>query len=512
MNIIKMNCPNCGAPLAFGDSISKVTCEHCGQSFTIDDKASEIDRVSAAEAEAAKRNAEAQRRQMEMRLEEEKRRNDEKLRVEHRKSLSSYLPILIVLALFVIMAMGLGISSCISSHKREAELAALADKGIENGINVPSNKYSYLGENYQAVQMSFEAAGFTNIETVPLGDLVTGLLSSDGEVSNVTINGGDFSEGEQFAPDALVVISYHSYPDRSSNETTESTETFSDVYDEASYQATTLGNIMYVFPVEWSFNIESGNRVSYTNPAGTIEMIVSVTETEASINDDGFDESISDYCGDIFAGEYEISYDRIREHDAKRIDGTYSGSEDVNARVYLSDYSDGILSVGFLIHQDEEAGFQTLQQDLMNSFVFAGREEIVYTSANIGNTAFEVPEDWEITQQSSNSVNYMSPDDNIIFVVSYQSGDMSIQDDSFVSDAENQISWDDLSIVSADLNSTEAYYISGINNDDGGYMCKMYMADSEPGIVSIGFYYYPEFDLLYEPVLEHIVSSIDIQG
>ncbi len=55
-------------------------------------------------------------------------------------------------------------------------------------------------------------AGFVNIKTEPLGDLVVGLLHSDGQISEVSV-GGDirYKKGDRYYPDVKIVIRYHSY-------------------------------------------------------------------------------------------------------------------------------------------------------------------------------------------------------------------------------------------------------------------------------------------------------------
>lgn len=509
MKIVKMNCPNCGATLAFGDSISNVTCEHCGQTFTIDDKASEIDRISAAQTEASRRDVEIERKRIELQLEAEKRKNDENLRVERRRTLRDHLPIMFLFGLVIILFLWLGISSCIDTHKREVQLAALADKGIENGVNVPDRESSYVGQNYQAVRMSFESAGFSNIECVPMGDLVTGLLNSDGEVASVVINGGSFEEGEQFEPDALVLISYHSYPERTTASESQPTEEAAELYDEASYMATAIGDITYVYPSSWGVSSDASGRMTYNNAEGTINMFVSVSQTDVSIEDEDFEDYIAVMAEDVFAGDYEVSFDQVGGHNARCASGMYSGTDNVKARIYYTDYSEGILIVGFLYTLDVESDAAVLERDLLSAFIFSGRGDIVYAQEQFGNITYDIPETWEITQQSNDAIVYTSPD-SVILMINYQEGDFSISDEGFIETVESQIIWDDLTSELITIDDKDAYYITGINNDDGGYVCRLYTMDSEPGIVSLTFYYYEEYELLYAPQIEHIIETLDV--
>jgi len=79
----------------------------------------------------------------------------------------------------------------------------------------PLSAKELAGRDYQDVVVLFETAGFSNIELVALGDLVTGWLRGEGEVKGVSINGTtDFSSGKWFPEDALIRITYHSFPER----------------------------------------------------------------------------------------------------------------------------------------------------------------------------------------------------------------------------------------------------------------------------------------------------------
>jgi hypothetical protein len=87
------------------------------------------------------------------------------------------------------------------------------DKSHENEAKVPSSSKDFKGENYQDVTTQLESAGFSHIETVVLDDLITGWLTKDGEVEEVSINGDtDYDAGSWFAKDALIKITYHTFP------------------------------------------------------------------------------------------------------------------------------------------------------------------------------------------------------------------------------------------------------------------------------------------------------------
>lgn len=99
---------------------------------------------------------------------------------------------------------------------------------VEDGeVAVPASASDYKYENYQDVQKDLEDAGFTNITTEILYDIVLG-WTDEGEVKSVSIDGRtDYEKGEVFNMDAPIVITYHMKEEDDPNKTveTEPTET-----------------------------------------------------------------------------------------------------------------------------------------------------------------------------------------------------------------------------------------------------------------------------------------------
>jgi len=80
---------------------------------------------------------------------------------------------------------------------------------------IPSANVLYEGEDYQGVVKKLEEAGFTDIETKALNDLLTGWLKKDGSVKEVEVDGRiDYSAGTWFPKDVKIIVSYHSFPPR----------------------------------------------------------------------------------------------------------------------------------------------------------------------------------------------------------------------------------------------------------------------------------------------------------
>ena len=79
-------------------------------------------------------------------------------------------------------------------------------------VKVPITSSSASGKNYEDIVTQFEKAGFENITTKEITDLITGWVNKDGEVESVSIDGDtDYDSNDWFEKDAKVVISYHTF-------------------------------------------------------------------------------------------------------------------------------------------------------------------------------------------------------------------------------------------------------------------------------------------------------------
>jgi hypothetical protein len=78
---------------------------------------------------------------------------------------------------------------------------------------MPHSAKELEGKNYQAVITRLKTAGFTNIKTEIVDDLVIGWRFNDGEVERVSANGKtNFNSGSRFPVDARIVVTYHTFP------------------------------------------------------------------------------------------------------------------------------------------------------------------------------------------------------------------------------------------------------------------------------------------------------------
>lgn len=91
----------------------------------------------------------------------------------------------------------------------------------ENEVMVPSSASNCMFENYKDIEKIFKDAGFTNITTEILYDIVWG-WTEEGEVDSIFIDGNsDFIRGDIFAKDAKIVITYHMGVEDDPNKPTE---------------------------------------------------------------------------------------------------------------------------------------------------------------------------------------------------------------------------------------------------------------------------------------------------
>jgi hypothetical protein len=107
------------------------------------------------------------------------------------------------IAVGFVLAMMLSVTAC--SGTETAHLQA-------NQVRMPASSGDLEGEMYTDVVSTLKTAGFTNIETNALGDLITGWLSKPDEVDEVEISGmTTFDKDEILQRDVKIVVNYHSF-------------------------------------------------------------------------------------------------------------------------------------------------------------------------------------------------------------------------------------------------------------------------------------------------------------
>lgn len=95
----------------------------------------------------------------------------------------------------------------------------------EGEAKTPSGSSIMKGRDYESVVESFEENGFTNIKLEKIEDLITGWLTKENEVEEVSVGGDfDYSSDKWVNADTEVIIRYHTFPEKEIEETEQKSE------------------------------------------------------------------------------------------------------------------------------------------------------------------------------------------------------------------------------------------------------------------------------------------------
>ena len=116
--------------------------------------------------------------------------------------------IIVLLACIMIMSL-VGCGNNSNKHEGEAK--------------TPSGSSAQKGRDYNEVFDDFKSKGFKNIKTEKLEDLITGWITKDGEVQEVSVGGdADYSADEWISEDTEVIIKYHTFKEKDTKNAIES--------------------------------------------------------------------------------------------------------------------------------------------------------------------------------------------------------------------------------------------------------------------------------------------------
>jgi len=80
----------------------------------------------------------------------------------------------------------------------------------EGKVKIPN--IDYEDKQYTEIINAFINAGFTNVTSENAHDLITGWITKEGTVIDVTINGNtDYRKGSYIEPDAVIIVRYHGF-------------------------------------------------------------------------------------------------------------------------------------------------------------------------------------------------------------------------------------------------------------------------------------------------------------
>jgi len=190
MELIKITCENCGGNLQVKTlshiKNQKVKCQYCGAAYIISAKHSDIGAKFEVEME---RLRDSERKQA-TKAEWEFKNNQEERKYILR--IGKYFVLFLVIGLIA-----LGILGFLETHPLGT-------------IIITTSENSLKDENYKIAIKKLEDMGFKNIKTEKVKDLKLGILKSEGDVKEVTINGeNNFKKDDQFDKNAKVKIYYH---------------------------------------------------------------------------------------------------------------------------------------------------------------------------------------------------------------------------------------------------------------------------------------------------------------
>ena len=79
-------------------------------------------------------------------------------------------------------------------------------------IFLPVSSKEIKNKKFGEVAQQFESAGFVNIKTEPIFDIITGWLTKDGEIEEILIDGVPLSDASgAYYADVQIIVKYHTY-------------------------------------------------------------------------------------------------------------------------------------------------------------------------------------------------------------------------------------------------------------------------------------------------------------
>ncbi len=193
-------CTQCGGPVQVDAQRANAICQYCGSQIIIEKpKLSAVESVLSFVNDQQKRMDDAKKEKkvgavqsvlsfvndQQKRIDDAKKAKKEeerKAREEADKSFKKY-GLVYLLVLFVLF----GFLAFMSSNEEKS------DK-----ISINTSSSELVGKNFNDVVIKLQENGFINIKTEAVEDLIIGLLTTDGEVEQVEIDGSiDFSSGKK---------------------------------------------------------------------------------------------------------------------------------------------------------------------------------------------------------------------------------------------------------------------------------------------------------------------------
>lgn len=217
INLIKLQCPNCGANLEVKEDAKKCYCMYCATPILIQNDNEyyihHIDDTRIKEAEAQKEIVKAkleEDRLLNERLTSEQQERKKKVRTMQIATAIATLvltvPIAIAVqeraALVAVPIIGLVLIFMIIPEAEKKNI--LKEQGL-----VIFPKTSLIDSSYSTVNHQLESIGFVNITCESLHDVKFGLSSKKDKVTKILIDGENPIRGKAYPLTSPIVIYYH---------------------------------------------------------------------------------------------------------------------------------------------------------------------------------------------------------------------------------------------------------------------------------------------------------------
>ena len=139
-------------------------------------------------------------------------------------------------------------------------VAGCSDNSESDSARIPFSQTIAKKKDYQEVVSKIEEAGFTNVKTEPIYDLITGFLKKDGSVEEIRVDGSaDYSPDKKYPKNVAIIVAYHTFA--SDDETTSSNLT--DEISETSTSSTSLEESAVYYSTNDSEIVKHGNSGVY---------------------------------------------------------------------------------------------------------------------------------------------------------------------------------------------------------------------------------------------------------
>ncbi len=215
IQFISVKCPDCGAELSIDNSREFAFCSYCGAKVMVHNDNEHIYR-NIDEARIKEAETERILRLRELELEEKENNRGRKSTLVAYGVALAFVLVGAIICIFaplggmwgIIIGAYIAMFTYIKSDDKKKKKSKYVSP---NDATITAQMLDCSGKNYNSVAMIYRNAGFTNVNSLPLGDLGLFNQRKNGQVETITINGNEkFEEGDVFPKNVNILITYHS--------------------------------------------------------------------------------------------------------------------------------------------------------------------------------------------------------------------------------------------------------------------------------------------------------------